>query len=204
MWFRKFIISLIFVVSALGVCNKANAQNAEKRLHGGYRGMIEVGGGPGVGFYGDAAVIVSTTQGWQFGPHFFLGAGVALNRLNMFQTAMYDFFADVRIYLNPDQWTPSAGIKLGYSPFTTYNNGPYRNFARGDSTRQHGIFVAPSIGTSAAINSKIGVSLTVSDNIQVGRFYSDPTLTITSNNANTAPTVAKLVNTIVFTVGFYW
>lgn len=203
MCFRKFIISLIFIASALGVCNRANAQRAEKRLHSGYRGMIEVGGGPGVGYYGDAAVIVSTTQGWQFGPHFFLGAGAALNRLNMFQTAMYDFFADFRAYLNPDVWTPSAGLKLGYSPFTTYNNGPYRNFARGDSTRQHGIFVAPSIGATVALNSQIGLSLTFSDNIQVGRFYTDPK-TVTSANAATAPAEPKLVHTLVFTVGFYW
>ena len=173
-------------------------------LHRGYRGMVEVGGGPGAGYYGDAAVIVSTSHGYQFGPYFFVGAGFALNRLNMYETAMYDFFADVRGYLNDSRITPSVGLKIGYSPFTTRNAGPYKRFANGGPGRQHGFFLAPSAGVNWAVGRRTGFSLTISDNIQRGRFYSDPTLVITPANAVTAPVEPHFINTVTFTLGFYW
>lgn len=190
--------------SARTTSAKANAPKDELRLHSGYRGIFEVGGGPGVGYYGDELFVVSTSHGYQIGRYLFVGAGAALARLNMYQTAMYDFFVDLRGYLNNAQWTPYSGLKIGYSPFTTRNNGPYKRFATGDCTRQHGIFVSPSLGVTVALTPKVGIFFSVSDNIQLGRFYSDPDLTITPNNAQTAATDAHFVNSLSFSVGVYW
>ena len=45
----------------------------------GYRGFMELGGGPGVGDYGDGFVSFSTSHGGQISPYFFLGAGIGFD-----------------------------------------------------------------------------------------------------------------------------
>lgn len=128
---------ILMAVMALGVSVAANAQigeskskkiettyttttttmNVDKAPFKGYKGMLDLTYGVGVGDLESSRFGVTTVQGYQFNPYLFLGLGVGLNYWFDAETVSIPIFVDTRATLPLSQ---SAALffdfRLGYSP----------------------------------------------------------------------------------------
>lgn len=123
--------------------------------HSGYRGFIDTGGAVGVGDYGDPVFSFSTSHGYQFGPYFFIGAGLGVDYHFDWETAFMPIFADLRGYFINGKVTPFIGAKAGYSPL---KNG-------------EGTYFNPNIGASFFVSDDIALNITVGYNLQHTKMY---------------------------------
>ena len=115
----------------------------------GYRGFMELGGGPGVGDYGDGFVSFSTSHGGQISPYFFLGAGIGFDYHFGWETISIPIFADLRANFLDNWITPYFGAKIGYSVF--------------DIT---GFYFNPTLGVDFALDSRLGFNFSLGYNLQ--------------------------------------
>lgn len=106
----------------------------------GYMGMVEVGGGIGVGDFPATRISASMINGYRFSPHFAVGVGVGIEvylktwRLyNGGNNDIYenggDFSVPVFLHLRSDflkgSWSPFVSCNIGYDiPLKGYYNGP--------------------------------------------------------------------------------
>lgn len=118
----------------------------------GYRGFMELGGGPGVGDYGDGFVSFSTSHGGQISPYFFLGAGIGFDYHFGWETISIPIFADLRANFLDNNITPYFGMKIGYSVF--------------DIT---GFYFNPTLGVDFALDSRLGFNFSLGYNLQSAR-----------------------------------
>lgn len=132
--------------------------NAQDNLPGnGYRGFADFGYTVGVGDYEFGRFEVSTTQGYQFNPYFFVGGGVGFHFMQSYETAGMEIaldkrdakvsiplFADLRGTFSKRKFAPFIDLKAGY--FLTNNDGLYGNI---------------SVGCRMTVKRKQAVSLSV-------------------------------------------
>ncbi len=119
----------------------------------GYRGYFDFGYTFKAGNHSGQHFAISTTHGYQFNPHFFLGMGVATN---FFKYGDYEgdkttipLYANARVNLLNSNITPYFDMKLGHS------------FLSGDF-----IFFNPSVGVSFAMGRKLGMYLSLGYSMQ--------------------------------------
>lgn len=140
---KKFYCIIAIAASSLFFCNLADAQrnnipmlsstgnkfgSAMNVSERGYHGMVEIGpcfgfGGPDVGFD------LSTSHGYDFNPHLFVGGGMGLNLVpgvytyyshyNVYDEFLVKLYGEVRGYLLRSAVTPYLGLKLGPSFYTS-------------------------------------------------------------------------------------
>lgn len=132
--------------------------NAQDNLpSNGYRGFADFGYTVGVGDYEFGRFEVSTTQGYQFNPYFFVGGGVGFHFMQSYETAGMEIaldkrdakvsiplFADLRGTFSKRKFAPFIDLKAGY--FLTNNDGLYGNI---------------SVGCRMTVKRKQAVSLSV-------------------------------------------
>lgn len=202
-------IVVVIMMAVMSVSMVWGRESAESGAKSGYRGYIEIGGGPKMGKYGSEAFVFSTTHGYLYKEHLFIGVGAALNRINHYETSMVTFYGDVRLAV-PElsfdalkHWVPFAGVRVGYAPCTTkntYNRYAFAFDKSDDRTLQHGMFFQPMLGLNVVTRigkpesfwRRIGVTFSVSDAIQRAYFYYVP---------QQPDTEAHYMHSLVFTAG---
>ena len=110
------------------VFNRQQVRLVNECVRARYHGMVEIGpcfgfGGPDVGFD------LSTSHGYDFNPHIFVGGGMGLNLVpglynnyyyyNVYDEYLVKLYGEVRGYLLRSAVTPYLGLKLGPSFYTS-------------------------------------------------------------------------------------
>lgn len=120
----------------------------------GYRGFVDLGGGVGVGDYGDGIFSVSTSHGYQFNPYLFVGAGLGVDYHFDWETMFLPVFADIRGYFIDSRISPFLGVKIGYSPI--------------DGS---GVYFNPSVGASFGMSGNFALNVSLGYNLQRSGMY---------------------------------
>lgn len=140
---RKYILSVILLMITV------TAIHAQKK---GYKGMIDVSWGvvsEKIGFQ------ATTTHGWQFNPHLFVGGGAGVNYYKNDPNEGYDVscvlipvFADVRGYFTKKKISPYGEAKIGaLLPITDWcTTSPY---------------FAPALGCKFGFSSQWAIDIAV-------------------------------------------
>ena len=112
----------------------------------GYMGMIEVGGGIGVGDYPATRISASMINGYRFSPHFAVGVGIGADLFikdwRLYNGRDYaghgggDLSVPVFLHLRSDflkgSWSPFVSCNLGYAlPLIGYYKGPMLDASAG-------------------------------------------------------------------------
>lgn len=110
----------------------------------GYKGMVDLGYGIGVGDFGEDRIIFTTAHGYQFCPYFFAGVGAGVN-----------------YYHDADAWgVPIFGNLRGMLPITNSRISPFIDMKIGYTVADaEGFFFSPSLGIRIATSEKCGVNL---------------------------------------------
>lgn len=100
--------------------------HAHRVLAKGYRGYAEVGGMVDFDYPDLFGVFeLSTSHGYQFSPHFYLGAGVALHAYSLMDVVQVPVFGETRVHLLKRWVSPFLGMRAGYA--VSENEGLYLN-----------------------------------------------------------------------------
>lgn len=114
---------------------------SQSRKTKGYRNFTTLGVTIGTGDYGDEAIEVLTSHGYQFNPYFYLGGGLGVSYHTDWETTFIPIFANARVNFLNANIVPFFDFKIGYSPF--------------DGT---GLYISPSVGTSFSIGTRSAIS----------------------------------------------
>jgi hypothetical protein len=95
------------------VKTKDGHNRADQGLKPGYKGIVEIGLGIPVGFYGESRVKLNVVNGIQFNPYTSLGFGIGLS--GYYDRMLVPVFADFRCYLLNNKVTPYLSFDMGYS-----------------------------------------------------------------------------------------
>ena len=117
----------------------------------GYKGFVDMGGGFPVSYDGDGFFSVHISQGYQFNPFFFVGAGLGVDYHFGENCIFLPLYANGRINFIDNPVSPFFDLKIGYSVY-----------------EGKGAFLAPSIGTRFAIDQRCGFTFSVGYNLQRG------------------------------------
>lgn len=124
-----FIMSIAFCVNASAQWGPASSGNSYGVMKGnsgqsgwirtGYRGMVEMGHGLAL-YNGGYAFEFTTTHGYQFTPHWYLGGIASFGCHNTYDYSIYSYMpftfriaADARYYVLKSRVTPFLGAQLG-------------------------------------------------------------------------------------------
>ena len=125
----------------------------------GYRGSVEVG--TIVNFKANGIPIdkgafsITTSHGYQFNPHLFLGAGIGLDYHAAGGRLFMPLFADVRAnFLNRDI-TPFWGVKIGYAVGS-----------KASEVVNPGIYFNPTFGVRFILNRQSAMNIAFGYNLQ--------------------------------------
>lgn len=132
----------------------AKAQNVARNC---YRGFVDLGYSVGIGDYKFNRFEISTSQGYQFNPYIFLGAGVGFHFMPYYETPdmslpneVRDRLIDIPLFVN----LHLNFTKTRVTPFVDAKGGVY-------VTNNGGVYANVSGGCRIAINEKKAVSLSV-------------------------------------------
>lgn len=128
----------------------------------GYRGFAELGYTIGIGDYlDDNRIELSTSHGYQFNPHFFLGGGMGVHYFHQAYSDVYalPFYVDFRASFTKGRISPFGGLKLGYSIGITDEDA-------GDL----GTYIAPSIGVRFKLGYSFGLNLSAGYSVQLVQY----------------------------------
>lgn len=125
----------------------------------GYRGLVEVGTIVNFRASGTAidkgAFSATTSHGYQFNPHVFLGAGFGLDYHAAGGRLFVPLFADVRVnFLNRDI-TPFFGLKIGYAVGSKVSEGV-----------NPGVYFNPTFGMRFILKSDFAMNVALGYNLQ--------------------------------------
>lgn len=147
---RKFLLILVAVLATIS----ANGQNVSGKC---YRGFADAGYTIGVGDYEFGRFEINTSHGYQFNPHFFLGAGVGFHFMSEYETKGMSIALDKRdssveipIFAN----FRANFTKTKVAPFVDAKIGHYL-------TNGSGFYTAISAGCRIATTQKQGVNISV-------------------------------------------
>jgi len=121
----------------------------------GYRGFVEVGYTIGVGDHEIDRMAVSTSHGYQFNPHLFVGGGISYNYFKHPEAWSLPIFANVRGILLDHKISPYADLKVGYS-------------VSGDIK---GFYMNPSIGCRFSFSDRFALLSSVGYEMQYAEIY---------------------------------
>lgn len=121
----------------------------------GYKWFIDAGAAVGVGTYGNGAVTMSTTHGYQFNPYFYAGAGLALEYHTGWEKVFVPIYINGRVNFMTSRVTPFFDMKLGYSAF--------------DGS---GFYMSPSAGVTISFSQKLALNVGLGYNMQMAEFQS--------------------------------
>ena len=117
----------------------------------GYRGFFDLGYTIGTGDYDDASRLeLSTTHGYQFNPHFFLGAGVGVTYWHDMDYVGLPIFVDVRADILKYWVSPFIDFKIGYSFIDI-----------------EGVYFAPTVGCRFDVGGKASLNLGIGYTVQM-------------------------------------
>ena len=128
----------------------------EYGLTSGYKGMVELGYGIGVGTYGTGRVEFQTAHGYQFNPYLFTGVGVGVSYFHESSNVGLPIFADIRgsLPISNSKISPFVDFKVGYTVIDC-----------------KGVYFSPSVRVRLAIGKRTGINLSLGyelQNIKVG------------------------------------
>lgn len=148
----KNAISILIFALVLFANTNIYAQNPPQR---GYRGFAETGYSFGLGNEGMNRFEISTTHGFQFNEHLFIGGGVAYHSFhkNGFDWEGVPVFGEIRGDWFRGKFSPFASAKLGY------NTGDIE-----------GLYFAPAAGCRYAFGKKFGLNLSLGYSLQMADF----------------------------------
>lgn len=145
---------LLLLAALVPAMPGAKAQNVARNC---YRGFVDLGYSVGIGDYKFNRFEISTSQGYQFNPYIFLGAGVGFHFMPYYEFTIWNtphevrdrvidipLFANLHLNFTKTRVTPFVDAKGGV--FVTNNGGAYAN---------------ASGGIRVAVNDKQAVSLSV-------------------------------------------
>jgi hypothetical protein len=81
-----------------------------------YKGFVDLGYTIGVGVWGLERLELSTSHGFQFNPHLYVGAGIAANYYFNAEAIGLPIFAHVRGNILNNSISPYVDFRIGYSP----------------------------------------------------------------------------------------
>lgn len=137
----KKIFILILSLAMTGVAFAGDWQRQN-----GYRGFADLGGVIGMGSYGENALTISTTHGYQVLPSYlFVGAGIGFNN----GSVLLPMYLDFRSQLPTGKWSPFLDFRAGYSGKLEWN------FNDG------GALINPSVGVTWSVAKRFGLELSV-------------------------------------------
>ncbi len=111
-------------------------------LERGYKGMLEVGYGAGMGDYGLNRFKLDFINGFQFNPFFSMGGGLGFRRYPKPEATLISFLADFRSNFVDRENSPYLAMVFGYS------------FDASNSFESMGILLNPSLGVSFRVSNK--------------------------------------------------
>lgn len=92
---------------------------------------------------------ISTSHGYQFNPHLFIGAGIDFERCSKIERDIFALYAQGRTDFKFGKFTPFADLRLGY------------NFVSGG-----GVYFSPSVGYRFNWGRKMGINLAAGYTLQ--------------------------------------
>lgn len=128
-----------------GYGNRFNRSSSGEYLSTGYRGMVEIANG--ACFDGYFSALFSTTHGYQFNQHIFLGAYWSIGLGCCVSSAITQLGADFRTYFLKRRITPYLGAKLGYEYCGECGSLPH---------------IGSDIGVRFGLKNKLGLTLAFS------------------------------------------
>lgn len=118
----------------------------------GYKGFVDLGFTFNTSDFDGASIFsISTTHGYQFNPHLFVGGGIAPGITTQHSNFTLPVFADVRGTFMNNHIAPFADLKVGYSVADL-----------------SGFYLAPSVGVRFAITDKLGVNASLGYEMTMG------------------------------------
>lgn len=129
----------------------------------GYKGFVEFGGGFGVGDWAGGFLGLTTSHGYQFNPHIFVGAGAGFNYDFGNELIFIPVFADFKYNMLKSNITPMIGTKIGYSVYDG-----------------QGVFFNPGIGCRFGLSESFALDLTFNYGLQTEKaeYYWDYSETV--------------------------
>lgn len=145
---------IILLTALLSLVLGLNAQNISKKC---YRGYVDAGYSIGVGDYSFGRFEVNTSHGYQFSPHFFLGAGLGVHFMSSYETDKSPIPLDVRN--NQVEIPVFANIRCNFmkakaSPFIDLKCGAFL-------TEKGNGYIDASIGCRFSLNQKQAINLSL-------------------------------------------
>lgn len=148
----------------------------------GYHGMVQGGYSWGIGDNGIDKKELSTIHGYQFSNNLFVGAGLALQRVDLgWEKLTYvPVFANIRYSFKGNKFTPFTSLSCGYNP--NENPGMYCNL---------------NVGMRYALTKRLGLNLGVGYEMQggkasVGYYYPSTNTTVYFSKKNASSIGIKL------------
>ncbi|MEG1585931.1 MAG: hypothetical protein RR346_03575 [Bacteroidales bacterium] len=135
--------------------NMRTGKNKRAIFDKGYRGMVDLTLGIGVGADGDNLIGISTSHGYQFNPYIYLGGGVALNfNYPDYHIVQVPVFAHLRANFMKTSIAPYADIKMGIS-----------------MSDSNGFYLAQTVGVRFNLDEKKGMRLGIGYTLQQSGEY---------------------------------
>ena len=134
-----------------GVAKKRSGSGLTK----GYVGMVNLGYGFGVGYFGVGRIELDIINGYQFNPYFSIGLGTGLRIYPEIEEILIPLYADFRVTFMDHKVSPyfSAGLGYSFSVTDSYNNG--------------GFLFNPTLGVSFKVSEKSSMYAGIGYELQV-------------------------------------
>lgn len=139
----------LFAVLSAGAQEITAGDRSERMLNKGYRGYVGVGTAFNIedtniiDVFG-AAYEVTTTHGYQFSPHFFLGAGMAVQYVSTMEVTQVPLFGEAKFSLLKKWVTPFVDFKAGYTV-----------------SKNKGVYLNPTVGVRFGFSRHFGMNVSV-------------------------------------------
>lgn len=119
-------------------------------LQRGYRGLVDAGFCLNTGYHVGNRMELSTSHGYQFNRHTFVGLGVGMHYFFDSDKVNIPIFAHARYDFADNAFTPFAELKIGYSA------GAYDGF-----------YLYPALGWRFAVKGKYGLNIGIGYTLQL-------------------------------------
>ena len=121
-----------------------------RALQRGYRGLVDAGFCLNTGYHVGNRMELSTSHGYQFTPHVFLGLGVGIHYFFESDKVNVPIFAHARYDFVDSAFTPFAELKAGYSAGT-----------------HPGFYLCPALGWRFAVKGRYGLNIGIGYTMQL-------------------------------------
>ena len=132
------------------------SSGTEYGLKSGYKGMVDLGYGIGVGDFGEGRIEFQTAHGYQFNPYLFTGVGAGISYYHESEAISVPIFADIRgsLPISDSKVSPFIDFKIGYAVADV-----------------EGFYFSPSVGLRVALNHRAGFNFSLGYELQKFDWY---------------------------------